>query len=181
MLSFSTRFSRSVHFASAFRSDPRSRTARSRSGPNLCRRSAILLLGFRTYSRASTALIRTTATASTTRFRFSRFRFVETSPHQECPENQIGSGNSLCHKNPVPLDFVPSSFHGLYCFAHYTGQMNHRGRSDVYVPLANLGCALTHDHNRADSRLLRAHDDVAGGKQECCGLDEFSSFLLQGG
>jgi hypothetical protein len=39
--------------------------------------------------------------------------------------------------------------------------------------------ALTRGHNRADSRFLRAHDDVACGKQEGCGWDEFSSFLLQ--
>jgi uncharacterized protein YjbJ (UPF0337 family) len=39
--------------------------------------------------------------------------------------------------------------------------------------------ALTRGHNRADSRLLGAHDDVASGKQEGCGLHESSSILLQ--
>jgi hypothetical protein len=60
--------------------------------------------------------------------------------------------------------------------------MSHHDRSDAFVPLANMEVctnAQTRGHNRADSRLLRAHDDVASGKQEGCGLDEFSSLLLQ--
>ena len=39
--------------------------------------------------------------------------------------------------------------------------------------------ALTRGHNRADSRLGCVHDDIVRRKQEGCGLDEFSSFLLQ--
>ena len=39
--------------------------------------------------------------------------------------------------------------------------------------------ALTGGHKRADSRLFLAHDDVASGKRESCGLDDFSSFLSQ--
>jgi len=61
-------------------------------------------------------------------------------------------------------------------------KMSHRDRSDAFVPLANTEVctnAQTRGHNRADSRRLRAHDDVASGKQEGCGLDEFGSFLLQ--
>ena len=57
MLSFSTRFSRSANFASAFRSEPCVSTARSYSGPNFCRRPAVVLLRFRTYSQAATAMI----------------------------------------------------------------------------------------------------------------------------
>ena len=39
--------------------------------------------------------------------------------------------------------------------------------------------ALTGGHNRADSRIFLAHDDVASGKQESCDLDDISSFLSQ--
>jgi hypothetical protein len=40
--------------------------------------------------------------------------------------------------------------------------------------------AQTPGHIRADARLRCVHDDdVSNGKQEGCGWDEFSSFLLQ--
>src|ERR1017187_4095311 len=78
-LSFSTRFSRSANFASAFRSDPCASTARSYSGPNFCRRSAVVLLRFRTYTQTSATMIRITTAASTISFGSSRFRFIETS------------------------------------------------------------------------------------------------------
>src|SRR5579863_2918078 len=95
MLSFSTRSQRSASFASAFRSDPCFCTARSYSGPNFCRRSAVVLLRFRAYSQASTAMIRITTAASTMNFGSIRFKFIETSLHQECLQKQICSQNSL--------------------------------------------------------------------------------------
>ena len=51
------------------------------------------------------------------------------------------------------------------------------------IRLTNTGlCRNTQTlgHIRADARLRCVHDDdVSYGKQEGCGLDEFSSFLLQ--
>ena len=65
MLSFRTRSWRSANFASAFRSDPCFCTARSYSGPNFCRRLAVVLLRFRTYTQASTTMTRIPTAAST--------------------------------------------------------------------------------------------------------------------
>jgi hypothetical protein len=98
---------------SAFRFDPCSRSARSYSGPNLCCRSLVVLLRFRTYSQASTAMNRITATAITISFGSARLRFVETSLHQECPQNQLCSRNSLCRENVMHLDSVHLSSHCL--------------------------------------------------------------------
>src|ERR1019366_5385459 len=107
-------FSRSANFASAFRSDPCSSTARWYSGPNLCRRSAVVLLRFRTYSQASTAMIRITTAASTISFGSSRFRFIDTSLHQECPQNQICSRSSLCRQNLVNRQYQTLGFGNLF-------------------------------------------------------------------
>jgi hypothetical protein len=61
--------------------------------------------------------------------------------------------------------------------------MGHHHQSGSFLALANMEVSKNiqrRGHNRADTRLRRAHDDVASGKKEGCGLDEFSSFLLQG-
>jgi hypothetical protein len=39
--------------------------------------------------------------------------------------------------------------------------------------------ALARGHNRADSRIIRAHHDVASEQQQGCGSDQFNSFFLQ--
>src|SRR6202041_1845989 len=90
MLSFSTRSWRSTSFVSAFRSDPCCCTARSYSGPNFCRRPAVVLLRFRTYSQASTAMVTITAPASIIYFGSRRYSFIETSLQQECSHDQYG-------------------------------------------------------------------------------------------
>ena len=60
--------------------------------------------------------------------------------------------------------------------------MGHHHQSGSFLALTHKKVSKNiqrRGHNRADTRLRRAHDDVAGGKKEGCGLDELSSFLLQ--
>jgi hypothetical protein len=85
----------------------------------------------------------------------------------------------------VGLDSVPPSFHGLYCFAHCAVQ-NESLPVTVLGPFLALTqtevctSALIRGHNRADTCLRCVHDgDVVGGKQEGCGWDVFSRFILQ--
>jgi hypothetical protein len=79
----------------------------------------------------------------------------------------------------VSLDFVPPTFHGLYCFAHYAGQNESPEHSNPFLALTDKEVSKyeqTRGHNRADSQLRFVHDGgVAYGKQERCGLDESSS------
>src|SRR5579863_1919543 len=82
ILNLSTRFSRSSNLASAFLPDPCVSTARSYSGPNFCRRPAVVLLRFRRYSHTSTAMTRITTAAKTISLGSSRSRFIETSLSQ---------------------------------------------------------------------------------------------------
>jgi hypothetical protein len=72
--------------------------------------------------QANTAIIRITATAITISFGSNGFRFIENSLHQEGPENQICSRNSLYRENLGNLDSFSLPFHCLYCSAHCTGQ-----------------------------------------------------------
>jgi hypothetical protein len=61
-------------------------------------------------------------------------------------------------------------------------KMGHHDQSGSFLALTNKKVSKNiqrRGHSRADARLRRAHDDVAGGEKEGCGLDEFISFLLQ--
>ena len=111
MLSFSIRFSRSANFASAFRSDPCSRTARSYSGPNFCRRSCGRTPAFSHIQPSKHCDDQNHhAAASTINFGSIRFRFIETSMHQECPQDQNCSRSSLWRQNLVNRQYQTSGF-----------------------------------------------------------------------
>ena len=51
-------------------------------------------------NRIRTAMIRITCAASTMTFGSITFKFIETSPHQECLQKRICAQNSLCEQKP---------------------------------------------------------------------------------
>jgi hypothetical protein len=55
----------------------------------------------------------------------------------------------------------------------------HESRSVTKTRVALCSNAQTPGHNRTDACLRYVHDDIACGKQEGCGLADFSGFLLQ--
>ena len=90
----------------------------------------------------------------------------------------LGMIHLLSRENLVSTDSDRPSIQGLYCFAHCCGENESPSQQTGLRLLSQSGVctsALTGGHNRADSRIFLAHDDVASGKQESCGLDDFSN------